>query len=189
MVAENQLMKGSYMGHNRNTTYNTKVQVLIQPKIGLDSNSHQAVVKILNITLADEAVLCMKTRNAHWNVHGAGFYDRHTLFDVQYKQLNDISDEISKRARVLGGLPMGTFEEYLKNTRLVEQPGNVPDIQELLADHEAAIRFLREDARKCSEEYEDEGTFELLVSIMRVHEKMAWMLRSYIESAPLYDEI
>ena len=48
-----------------------------------------------------------------------------------------------------------------------------------------AIRFLREDARKCTEEYEDEGTFELLVSVMRLHEKMAWMLRSYIESESL----
>ena len=44
----------------------------------------------------------------------------------------------------------------------------------------SSIRFLREDARKCTEEYEDEGTFELLVSVMRLHEKMAWMLRSYI---------
>jgi hypothetical protein len=66
-----------------------------------------------------------------------------------------------------------------------KQPGVVPDILRLLADHEASIRFLREDARKCTEEYEDEGTFELLVSVMRMHEKMAWMLRSYIENEPV----
>jgi starvation-inducible DNA-binding protein len=176
-------MKGRYMGQNRINGSNTKLQILIQPKIGLDTNSHEAVARILNITLADEAVLSMKTRSAHWNVHGSGFYDRYTLFDVQYKQLNGIFDEISKRVRVLGGLPIGTFEEFLKNTRLGEQPGNIPDIKELLSDHEASIRFLREDARKCTEEYQDEGTFDLLVSIMRAHEKMAWMLRSYIEPA------
>jgi hypothetical protein len=38
------------------------------------------------------------------------------------------------------------------------------------------------------EKYEDEGTFELLVSIMRIHEKMAWMLRSYIENEPAHGE-
>ena len=54
-------------------------------------------------------------------------------------------------------------------------------MMELLADHEAAIRFMREDARKCSEEYEDHGTFALLVRFIRSHEKMAWILRSYIE--------
>jgi hypothetical protein len=69
-----------------------------------------------------------------------------------------------------------------------EQPGIVPDILHLIADHEACIRFLREDARKCTEEYEDEGTFELLVSVMRLHEKMAWMLRSYIENEPIHGD-
>ena len=56
------------------------------------------------------------------------------------------------------------------------------------ADHEASIRFLREDARKCTKEYKDEGTFELLVSLMRLHEKMAWMPRSYIENEPVHGE-
>jgi starvation-inducible DNA-binding protein len=176
------------MGHNGNDGHNPKLRVLILPNIGLDSNTHQAVVKILNITLADEAVLSTKTRSAHWNVSGAGFYDRYTLFDVQYKQLNEISGEISKRVRVLGGLPIGSFEEFLKNTRLDEQPGNVPDFVDLLADHEAVIRFLREDAKKCSEEYEDEGTRDFLVDILSLHEKMAWMLRSYTENEPVHGE-
>jgi starvation-inducible DNA-binding protein len=50
----------------------------------------------------------------------------------------------------------------------------------ILADHEAFIRFMREDAQNCSEMYEDQGTFALLVSVMRIHEKMAWLLRSNI---------
>ncbi len=86
---------------------------------------------------------------------------------------------------MLGGFAIGSLEEFLHHTRLEEQPGNVPDILHLLADHETSIRFLRQDARKCSEEYEDEGTFELLVSLMRRHEKMAWMLRSYLEAESL----
>ena len=47
---------------------------------------------------------------------------------------------------------------------------------------------LREDARKCTEEYEDEGTFELLVNIMRIHEKIAWVLRSYVEPGFIDDK-
>jgi len=169
------------MGRNRNEPFNMKLQVDIRPTIGLDNHTHQAVVKILNITLADEAVLSMKTRAAHWNMSGAGLYDRHTLFDVQFKQLNDISDEIAERVRVLGGLPIGCFEEFLKNTRLDEQSGEVHGIMDLLTDHEAAIRFLREDAKKCSQEFEDEVTRDFLVNILSLHEKMAWMLRAYIE--------
>jgi len=176
------------MGNNRNDGHNTKLPVLIQPNIGLDSDVRHSVVEILNNTLANEAVLTIKTRSAHWNGSGGGFFEQHILFDSQYKQLNDVSDEIAERARMLGGIAIGSLQEFINYTRVEEQPGIVPDILRLLADHEASIRFLREDARKCAEEYEDEGTFELLVSVMRLHEKMAWMLRSYIANEPVHGE-
>jgi starvation-inducible DNA-binding protein len=179
-------MKGGEMGSNGNNGHHQKQQALIQPNIGISYQNQQAVLKILNVTLADESVLSIKTRGAHWNVNGMGFYDWHSFFDLQYKQLVDISDEISKRACVLGGLPIGSFNEFLSNTRLKEQPGDVPDVLHLLADHESLIRYIRDDLRKCSEEYEDEGTFELLVSIMRQHEKIAWLLRSYLENSSVY---
>jgi len=176
------------MRNNGNDGHNLKLQVLIQPNIGLDSDVRHAVVEILNNTLANEAVLTVKTRSAHWNVSGAGFFELYILFDSQYEQLNDISDEIAERARMLGGIAIGSLQEFINYTRVEEQPGVVPDILRLIADHEATIRFLREDARKCTEEYEDEGTFELLVSIMRLHEKMAWILRSYIENELVHGE-
>jgi starvation-inducible DNA-binding protein len=176
------------MGNNHNDGHKPKLQIIIQPNIGLDSDVRRSVVEILNHSLANEVVLTQKTRSAHWNVSGPGFFELHILFDSQYKQLNEISDEIAERARMLGGTAIGSFQEMIHCTRLEEQPGQVPDILLLLADHEACIRYLREDTRKCSEDYEDEGTFELLVSVMRLHEKMAWMLRSYIENEPVYGE-
>jgi starvation-inducible DNA-binding protein len=176
------------MVHNRNNGHNPKLQTLIQPNIGLDGEVRSSLVNLLNVTLADEAVLTTKTRSAHWNVSGAGFFELYILFDSQYEQLNDISDEIAQRVRMLGGIAIGSLQEFINNTRMEEQPGIVPDILRLVADHEASIRYLREDARKCTEEYQDEGTFELLVSIMRLHEKMAWMLRSYIENEPVHGE-
>ena len=75
------------MGIDRNISKQIKIQVEIQPNIGLDYQAQQAVVKLLNITLADEAVLTFKTRGAHWNVSGAGFFELHLLFDSQYEQL------------------------------------------------------------------------------------------------------
>lgn len=173
---------------NHNDGHHPKLQFLIQPNIGLDSDVRRSVVEILNHTLANEAVLTVKTRCAHWNTSGTGFIELYILFDSQYKQLNDISDEIAERVRMLGGIAIGSLQEFIKHTRMEEQPGVVPDIMRLLADHEANIRFLRENARKCTEEYEDEGTFELLVSIMRLHEKMAWILRSYVEPELAHDE-
>lgn len=165
-----------------NDGHNPILQVSIQPNIGLDRDTRQSIVKMLDQTVADETVLMLKTRNAHWNVSGADFFELHILFDTQFKQLNDMTNEIAERIRILGGFASGDLKEILVNARLVERQGKVPDILHLLADHEAVIRFLREDTQKCSEEYEDEGTSDLLVSIMRLHEKMAWILRSYTET-------
>jgi len=169
------------MHRNLNDGHNMKLQVLIQPNIGLDIDVRNSVVEILNNTLANEAVLSTKTRDAHWNVSGAGFLDLYNLFDSQYKHLSNISEELAERTRMLGGVAIGSLQEFLNHSRLSEQIGVVPDILLLIADHEATIRYLREDARKCTEDYQDEGTFYLLVSVMRQHEKMAWMLRSHIK--------
>jgi len=173
------------MGNNHKNSLNVLQQILIQPNIGLDIEVRQSVVSLLNITLADEVILTTKTRNAHWNVRGLDFFELHTLFETQYQLMNNICDELAERARMMGGLAIGSLQEFLDKTRLKEQPGTVPDTLHLLADHETSIRFLREDARKCSEDNEDEGTFDLLISIMRMHEKMAWMLRSFIENEPI----
>jgi starvation-inducible DNA-binding protein len=159
--------------------------ILIQPNIGLDSDVRHSVVEILNHSLANEALLSQKTRNAHWNINGKGFFELHILLETQYNQLNEIADKIAKRTRILGGFAIASFKEFLVFTKLEEQSANVPDILHLLADHETFIRLLREDIRKCSEEYEDEGSVELLVGVMSLHEKMAWMLRSYIENEPV----
>jgi len=169
------------MRSNPDDGHNTKLQVPIHPNIGLDEHARQSVVEMLNTLLADEAVLTMKTRSAYWHAGGTGFHDLHTLFNTQCEQLDSISNEIAERVQILGGFAIGSFKDLLSYTRLEEIPGHVPGILHLLADHEAAIRFLREDARRCSEEYEDQGTFDLFVSVIRVHEKIAWILRSQIE--------
>jgi starvation-inducible DNA-binding protein len=177
------------MDGNRNDGHNPNMQVVIQPNIGLDSDVRLAVVAILNNSLANEAVLTQKIRCSHWNISGAGFFELHILFNSQYEQLNAISDEIAERARMLGGIAIGSLQEFIKFTRLEEKSGEIPEIIDILADHESIIRFLREDAKKCTDEFEDEGTFELLIGILRLHEKMAWMLRSYFENEPVPNEI
>src|SRR4030042_1143369 len=119
-------MKGNHMERNRNDGHNTNLQVEIQPNIGLDSDVRHSVVEILNNTLANEAILSQKIRSAHWNVSGSGFFELHILFDSQYKQLNEISDEIAERSRMLGGIAIGSLQEFIQFSRLEEQPGSVP---------------------------------------------------------------
>ena len=163
------------------TFYGRKiVQVSIQPNIGLDAAARQSVVEILNLLLADEAVLSLKLHSANEHTGGTGVLDLQSFYDEQYKQIKDIVNEIGERVKILGGSPLSDSEELINSARLDGKFAVVPGVMSILADQEAFIRFLREDVLKCSEAYEDQGTFAMLVSVMRLHEKMAWVLRSNI---------
>jgi len=157
----------------------------MKPEIGLLDKNRDAVVKILNTTLSDEMVLLVKTRNYHWNVTGPQFNDLHKFLDTQYEELNEIVDDIAERARVLGGMAFGTMGEFQKQSRLKEHPGQHPSpksmLSNLLSDHEAIIRTLRADLAICQDTHGDAGTADFFTGLLTQHEKMAWMLRSFLE--------
>ena len=98
--------------------------------------------------------------------------------------LPDIVDMVAERVRALGGRSLGTMQEFIENSRLKEQSGVAPDykdmLKNLLADHEAIIRSIRIDIDATSDEFEDMGTNNFLCGLIEKHEKMAWMLRSYL---------
>ncbi len=179
-VLKKPISSRNFDGHKRNS-----LPIQIQPNIGLESDVRVPIVEILNSCLANESVLSQKTRSAHWNSSGLGFFELHILFETQYKQLDEIVDKIAERSRILGGKAISSFTEFLAHSRLEEDSVNVPDLLHLLADHESVIRYLREDIRQVNEVYEDVGTVELMVGVMSLHEKMSWMLRSYIENKPI----
>lgn len=154
-------------------------------KIGLDDGSVEKITGILNATLADEYLLLTKTKNYHWNVVDPRFNDLHKFFDEQYGQISEIVDEVAERVRSIGGKTIATMTEFLQITRLKENPSEYPNantmLENLLNDHETIIRQLRKDLETC-EQLGDAGTTDFLTGIMEEHEKMAWMLRSFLDS-------
>lgn len=153
--------------------------------IGLTEEQRAGVAEILDRTLSDLNVLYTKTRNYHWNVVGEHFRDLHKLLEEQYTELAEAIDLVAERSRKLGAPALGTLKEYLQHATLKEQPGDYPDsftmLSNLCGDHESVIQSLRKDADDCDEKYHDMGTNDFLIGLMQEHEKMAWMLRSYLE--------
>lgn len=156
----------------------------LEPTIGINEHNRQAVCKMLNTLLSDEYLLYVKTQNYHWNVTGLMFNDLHLFFGKQYKELASIADMVAERVRALGGKALGTMQEFIENSRLKEPTGMVTDyknmLKNLLADQESIIRSIRIDIDATSDEFEDMGTNNLLCKLIEKHEKMAWMLRSYL---------
>ena len=160
-------------------------KLIMKTDIGLSDEQRDSVVKILNTLLSDEYVLYTKTRNYHWNVTGPQFNDLHKFFEEQYSELTQVIDDTAERARSLGGWALGTLKEFSQHARLNEHPEHYPNarqmIANLLADHEAIVRQLRTDL-ETAEKQHDMGTNDFLTGLMEKHEKMAWMLRAFLQA-------
>jgi starvation-inducible DNA-binding protein len=152
-------------------------------QIGITEKNRRAVADLLNTWLADEYVLFTKTRQAHWSVTGTSFMELHKFFQSQYELLDDFIDSIAERVRTLDFYPIGSLNDFLKMTHLLEKPQDTfirqNVIQELLQDHEIIIRFLRTKIKEVDEKYKDAGTADFITGILQQHETMAWMLRAY----------
>ena len=156
----------------------------MKPNIGIKDENRQAVANTLQVLLADEFVLYTKTRNAHWNIEGIDFYDKHKLFESQYEELDEIMDSVAERIRQLGHYAVGTLQDFLKLTHLTEKGDGENDsksyIKELLLDHENIIIFLRENINAFANKYEDAGTSDFITGLLEQHEKTAWFLRAHL---------
>lgn len=163
---------------------NTNVKGAISPNLGLEPAKQQQVVELLNKRLSDAMMVYTKTRNYHWNVTGMEFIQLHKLFEEQYTELALSIDEIAERVRKIGGFAFGTLQEFKQNSSIQETPGEIPDavgmLRNLMNDHEAIVRQLREDA-DMTEELGDMVTNDFVIALAQEHEKMAWMLRAHLE--------
>ena len=157
--------------------------VILDIDTGISRESLQKIANILNDDLADEYVLLTKTRNYHWNVEDPRFNDLHKFFEEQYELLSAAVDEIAERVRAVGGRTRATLKEFINSSQIREDIGSYPNAEtmlgNLLSDHETIIKTLRKNINEC-QEINDEGTANFLTDKMEAHEKMAWMLRSFL---------
>ena len=150
---------------------------------GIPRENLKKIANILNDDLADEYVLLTKTRNYHWNVEDPRFNDLHKFFEEQYELISASIDEIAERVRAVGGKTRATLKEFINSSQIGEDVGSYPEadtmLENLLTDHETIIKTLRKNIKEC-QDLNDEATANFLTEKMEEHEKMAWMLRSFI---------
>lgn len=149
--------------------------------IGIESAVREQIVQTLHHLLSDETVLHQHTKTAHWNVTGPHFTSAHALFEEQAMALATNIDEIAERIRMLNHFVEGNFVKLLPLTQL-----STPDSKDqsfsvwsnvLLEQHEMIIRTLRAIIGHLSNTFQDHGTADFLTGVLKMHEKMAWMLR------------
>ncbi len=154
--------------------------------IGIKEDNRQSVANELAKVLADETVLYIKTKNAHWNIEGEDFYDKHKFFESQFGELDQIIDSVAERIRSIGHYAPATLKSYLSLTHLTESTKEKNDsqgfIKELLEDHQSIIILLREHIKQFTNDFHDVGSSDFATGLLEIHEKMAWFLRSHTKN-------
>ncbi|WP_341793242.1 MULTISPECIES: Dps family protein [unclassified Rickettsia] len=140
-----------------------------------------STIKALEVILADSYALYLKTQNYHWNVEGLEFRSLHLLFEGQYEDLAEGIDELAERIRTLKS-KVSPLSDLMKHTSIKEpniNSNSTAMLKDLVHDQEIIIATLYKGV-KISQEEGDEGTADMLINRLKVHEKNKWMLSSSI---------
>lgn len=156
----------------------------MKANLGISTENRLSVSNKLAKLMADENLLYIKTKNAHWNIEGSDFYEKHKFFQTQIGEIDAIIDRVAERIRTLGHYARGTLQSFLDLTHLIEKSREKNDslgfIKELISDHESIIMKLRENIKPFAEDFKDVGSSDFITGLMEEHEKMAWFLRSHL---------
>ena len=149
---------------------------------GLEESYRKAVSQVLTDILADTYRLMIKSHIYHWNVVGPLFKPLHELTEEHYRSLLGAADTIAERVRALGHLApikLADTAAFAPSASSVHNLSAESMVNDLIDEHESAIRAMREGAAM-AEDNDDFVTTDMLTDRMNFHEKACWMLRAHV---------
>ncbi|MBX9807770.1 MAG: DNA starvation/stationary phase protection protein [Flavobacteriaceae bacterium] len=149
--------------------------------IGLPSKQAEILATELNVLLANFQIYYQSLRGLHWNIRGKRFFDLHLKFEELYNDSQLKIDLIAERVLTLDGVPLHTFEDYIKNNQL-EIGKNIHKDEkaiELIVSSLAKLLTIERVILKKSGEIEDEGTNSMMSDFIAEQEKTIWMLKAW----------
>ena len=139
----------------------------------------EEIVKNLNEFLCDLEVMNVKLQNYHWNVQGKGFFITHEKLEEYYDEIRVQIDEIAEHILALGYQPLGTMQDFTKNSEIQEAKNerikSIPIIKNVIQD----LNILQQKAMKIKQESEkqsDYATSSLMDNYLANYAKKLWML-------------
>lgn len=139
------------------------------------------LIPVMKKILADSYAVYLKTQNYHWNITSKhAFFSLHKMFEEQYEELADAVDDIAEKIRQLGSKAPASFQTFAKLTTISDGNEDFSAdemIKDLVSDQQNLLNIINQGI-KTSYNDSDEGTADLLIERLRVHEKNKWMLES-----------
>ena len=151
--------------------------------LGLPVKETEVIAAELNILLSNSQVYYQNLRGIHWNIRGKRFFDLHVKFEELYNDAQLKIDLIAERVLTLGGTPLHTFDDYIKNNRLQVGKNISKDTEAVqliinsLSDLLKIERVILDESGKIN----DEGTNSIMSDFIQEQEKTIWMMKAWSE--------
>jgi starvation-inducible DNA-binding protein len=163
----------------------TPTTLSFNTRVGYGTDIREPMIELLNQQLADTVDLQSQTKQAHWNVKGADFYQCHLLFDKLAEEVEGYVDTIAERAAALGGTARGTARLAALASRIPEYPHSAVSgtaATEALAQRYAKLCASTRDAIEMAVVRGDPITADLFTEVARGLETGLWFLESHLQS-------
>lgn len=143
------------------------------------------IITELNIFLSDLNVFYRKLQNYHWNIIGPHFFVLHVKLEEYYDEISTQIDEIAEHILMLGKQPLGTMNDYLKNTCIIEAKNEkVKDnivLDNVIMDYETLLKKVN-NLKRMSDEQSLYVTSSLMDNFITSYTKHLWMLKQTKET-------
>ena len=151
--------------------------------LGLPVKETEEIANDLNVLLSSFQVYYQNLRGIHWNIRGKRFFDLHVKFEELYNDSQLKIDLIAERVLTIGGRPLHTFEDYIKNNKL--KVGKNISVDEeavhlIVTSLSDLLKIEREILVKASD-INDEGTNSMMSDFITEQEKTIWMMKALLE--------
>lgn len=151
--------------------------------LGLPVKETEILVAELNILLSSFQVYYQNLRGLHWNIRGKRFFDLHLKFEELYNDSQLKIDLIAERVLTLGGIPLHTFDDYIKNSK-IKIGKNIHNDEEaitLIVNSLTELLKVERIILSQSGTIDDEGTNSMMSDFIKEQEKTIWMMKAWLE--------
>ena len=150
--------------------------------LGLPQKETKENIELLNVLLSNFQVYYQNLRGLHWNIRGKRFFELHVKFEELYNLAQLRIDEIAERVLTLGGTPLHTFDDYLKNNKLIiaKNITNDEEAVEMIVKSLAALLIIERELLEKSGGINDEGTNSMMSDLITEQEKQIWMMQAFL---------
>ncbi len=133
----------------------------------------------MNELLCDLEVMAVKLQNYHWNVQGKEFFVLHAKLEEYYDEIREQIDEIAEHILAKGYEPLGTMEDFIKNTQISEARNEKIQGDEILNNVIQDLKLLQEKVMKIKKEADKQLDYETsskMDEYLSNYSKKLWML-------------